>query len=345
MSEARAEIEALAGPFRDCAGLLACPATGEALVFDGNAFVAMTSGRRYPVEDGIPRLFVPVGPEMAERDVTELVKAFYEETPFPNYDDDETPQTLAAKARRNLLVSALDTQLPEDAVVLEAGCGTGQLSNFLGLSPRRRVFGGDVCLNSLRLGDGFRRRHAVPNAAFLQMNLFRPPFRDGSFDLVICNGVLHHTGDAHAGFAALLDKVKPGGFILVGLYNAYARLPTLWRRWAFARFGAAAHVLDRRLTAGRFNEARRQAWFRDQYQHPHETRHSYDEVLGWFDAAGVEYLSSLPPADGGAFTARTRLFEQQPRGGGLGRVGVQLRMLAAGGQYGGIFIMIGRKPT
>lgn len=344
MSEVRAGRLSLAGLLRDGADLLACPVTGAALAFDGDGFVAAGTGRRYPVDDGIPRLFVPVGPEMAERDVTELVKAFYEATPFPNYDDAETPQTLAAKARRNRLISALDAQLPEDATVLEAGCGTGQLSNFLGQSPRRRVFGGDVCLNSLALADGFRRRHAVPNAAFLQMNLFRPPFRDGSFDLVICNGVLHHTGDARAGFEALLRTVRPGGFIIVGLYNSYARLPTLWRRRLFARFGQAAYFLDRRLTSGRFNEARWQAWFRDQYQHPHETRHSYDEVLGWFDAAGVAYVSSLPPADGAEFTERTRLFEPQPSGSGLGRVAVQLRMLAAGGQYGGVFIMAGRKP-
>jgi SAM-dependent methyltransferase len=332
---------ALPAPFRDCAAILACPATGEPLVAGDEEFVSR--GRRYQVEDGIPRLFVPVDPTMADDDVTELVKAFYEETPFPNYADDETPAGLVAKARANLLLSALDAQLPTRAVVLEAGCGTGQLTNFLGLSPGRRVFGGDICLNSLGLANRFRRKHAIANAAFLQMNLFRPPFRDDSFDLVICNGVLHHTGDAHAGFAALLGKVKPGGFILVGLYNRWARLPTLWRRWAFARFGSIAHGLDRRLAAGRLNEGRWQAWFRDQYQHPHETRHSLGEVLGWFDAAGVEFVASLPPADGSFFAGDIPLFTPQPRGTRAGRAAVEARMLLAGGSHGGVFVMVGQK--
>jgi SAM-dependent methyltransferase len=336
-----AKLSTLPAPFRDCAAILTCPATGEPLVAGTHEFVA--PDRRYPVDDGVPRLFVPVDTAMTAGDVTELVKAFYEETPFPNYADGETPEGLRAKARANLLISALDAQLPDGAVVLEAGCGTGQLTNFLGLSPERRVFGGDFCLNSLGLANGFRRKHGIANAAFLQMNLFRPPFADNSFDLVICNGVLHHTGDAHAGFLALLGKVKPGGCILVGLYNRWARLPTLWRRWIFARFASAAPLLDRRLAAGRLNEGRWQAWFRDQYQHPHETRHSMGEVLGWFDAAGVDYMAGLPPADGSALAGDIRLFAPQPRGSSAGHAAAQAKMLLAGGSYGGVFVMIGRK--
>jgi SAM-dependent methyltransferase len=345
MSTAGSTIErpAVPAPFRECAEVLQCPATGEPLRLAGNALVTASGGRRYALEEGIPNIFVPVDPAMSERDVTEMVKAFYEETPFPNYDDLDSRESLAAKARRSLFAAALDEQLPDGAVVLEAGCGTGQLTNFLGLSWRRRVFGGDICRNSLRLANGFRERFRIVNTAFLQMNLFRPPFRDDSLDAVISNGVLHHTGDARAGYAALLRKVKPGGFILIGLYNSYARLPTLWRRWAFERFGSAFYFLDRRLTAGDMNEGRWQAWFRDQYRHPHETRHSIDEVLGWFDATGVEFLSSIPAADGGTFTAGTPLFSPHPRSSASIRIATQLEMLLTGGQDGGLYIMIGRK--
>lgn len=341
-----AEPAALPAPLRERAEILACPISGERLTVAGAA-LSTAAGRVYPIEEGIARLFVPVAADMAAGDVTELVKAFYEETPFPNYADDETPQSLAAKARQNLLLSALDAEIPveipADALVLEAGCGTGQLSNFLALSPRRRVFGGDICLNSLRLANGFRARHGIDNAAFVQMNLFRPPFLDDSLDLVICNGVLHHTGDARAGFMALLRKVKPGGFILVGLYNRWGRLPTLWRRWAFARFGAALLPLDRRLAAGRLNEGRWQAWYRDQYQHPHETRHSLDEVLGWFDAADVDFVTSLPPADGSAFAKGLPLLAPHRRGNAMLHALVEARLLLAGGRYGGVFIVVGRK--
>lgn len=332
----------LPAPLHQGATIFACPVTGDPLIATADALVTPDRTRRYPIEDGIARLYVPTGRGSAE-DVTDLVKAFYEATPFPNYADGETRATLAAKARRNLFLRALDRALPEDAVVLEAGCGTGQLTNFLGLSEGRRVFGGDLCLNSLRLANEFRDKAGIANAAFLQMNLFRPPFRAASVDMVIANGVLHHTGDAQGGFEALLRVVKPGGVVLVGLYNRYARLATLARRWAFARFGPAAHFLDRRLSSADHGTAQREAWFRDQYQHPHETRHSIAEIMRWFDRAGVDFLASIPRADGAPFTAATPLLAPQIPGGAARHLAIQLAMLAQGGRDGGLFIMIGRK--
>ncbi len=329
--------------FRDCANILECPVTGEPLIAAEDGWISRSGRRQYPIENGISRLFAPVGPARSDRDVTETVKAFYEETPFPNYDGSDSRESLIARSRESLFVAALEEQLPDRAIVLEAGCGTGQLTNFLGLSWKRRAFGGDICLNSLRLANGFRERYRIANAAFLQMNLFRPPFRDGSIDVVICNSVLHHTHNARAGFEALLRKAKPGGLILIGLYNTYARLPTLWRRWAFERFGPTLYFLDRRLTSARVNGDRWQAWFRDQYRHPHETRHSIDEVLGWFDACGVDFLSSIPAADGSPFTSASRLFEPHSRGTLTVRAATQLQMLLTGGRDGGRFVMIGRK--
>ena len=328
---------------RDCADVLECPSTGEPLVATEEGWISVSGHRHYPVQDGISRLFAPVDPAMSDGDVTEMVRAFYEETPFPNYDDLDSRESLASKSREGLFAAALEEQLPDGAIVLEAGCGTGQLTNFLGLSWRHRVLGGDVCINSLRLANGFRERYRIANAAFLQMNLFRPPFRDGSIDVVICNGVLHHTRDARAGFEALLRKVKPGGLILIGLYNSYARLPTLWRRWAFEQFGPTLYFLDPRLTSARMNEGRWRAWFRDQYRHPHETRNSIDEVLDWFDTSAVDFLSSVPAADGSPFTSTTRLFEPHSRGTITVRAATQLQMLLTGGRDGGLFVMIGRK--
>jgi hypothetical protein len=48
---------------------------------------------RFASEAGIPQLFWPT-PGMGGPDVTELVRAFYEDTPFPNYDDIDSPETL-----------------------------------------------------------------------------------------------------------------------------------------------------------------------------------------------------------------------------------------------------------
>ena len=114
----------------------------------------------------------------------EIVKAFYEETPFPNYDDHDSLSSLIDKSRRGLYARRLDEAIPYNSAVLEVGCGTGQLSNFLGISCRR-VVGADICMNSLKLGEAFRKEHGLARVRFVQMNLFRPVFKPEQFDVVL----------------------------------------------------------------------------------------------------------------------------------------------------------------
>jgi hypothetical protein len=54
-----------------------------------------------------------------------------------------------------------------------------------------------------------------------------------------------------------------------------------------------------------------QAWLCDQYQHADETQHTFDEVVGWFDAGHIDFVSSIPAADGTPITESSRLFEPQ----------------------------------
>ncbi|MHC4372475.1 MAG: class I SAM-dependent methyltransferase [Planctomycetota bacterium] len=124
-------------------------------------------------------------------EVTKKVKAFYETNPFPNYDDHDTLRSLIEKARRSGLPPALDRAIGYNSTVLEVGCGTGQLTNFLGISCRR-VIGSDICANSLRLGEQFRKEHKLDRVRFVQMDLFRPCFKPEQFDVILCCGVLHH---------------------------------------------------------------------------------------------------------------------------------------------------------
>src|SRR5438094_128207 len=89
---------------------------------------------------------------------------------------------------------------------------------------------------------------------------------------------------------------------------------------------------------------RKRIWFLDQYQHPHESKHTMGEVLAWFDRAGVEFLNAIPKCNaGGRFAEREQFFAPNPRGTSFDHFIVQLNMLLTGGQEGGFFIMAGRK--
>lgn len=324
--------------------MMCCPRCEGSLEVRSTALTCVNCGHVFLCEEGIPLMLCPNEWGAAKRDVTEVERAFYEENPFPNYDDADSVATLADKARSGIFGQLLDEQVPISAKVFEAGCGTGQLSNFLASSSRSRmVVGADLSLSSLRLGEAFRGAEQINNLMFCQMNLFRPAFRSCSFDLVISNGVLHHTSDPCRAFTSIARLVRPKGFIAIGLYNMLARIPTDVRRLVFNLTGGRFSFLDRRLRNPGLNEGRRRAWFRDQYENPHERKHSFGEVLRWFDSTGFDFISSIPRTDGEAVTTAHRLFEPHPRATALDRFAVQLKMLLAGGQDGGLFVMIGRR--
>lgn len=194
-------------------------------------------------------MFWPRNPE-DHSGVTANIKSFYEQTPFPNYEAEDNIETLRQRGETGAYIPLLDRQIPDYATVLEAGCGTGQLSNYLASRGSRTVFATDMSLSSLKLGQDFKQRNSVENVTFCQMNLFKPFFRPQSFDYVISNGVLHHTVDAYLGFQSISALVKIGGYIIVGLYNKYGRLATDFRRVIFRLSKNKFTFLDSRIRAG-----------------------------------------------------------------------------------------------
>jgi carbamoyltransferase len=324
---------------------LTSPCCATELVATATTLVCESCGHIFAITDGIPQLFWPHEEISQDTDVTEVVKAFYEDAPFPNYNDHDSLSTLIEKSRAGLYARRLDETIPYNSSVLEVGCGTGQLSNFLGISCRQ-VIGTDMCLNSLRLGENFRREQGLSRVRFVQMNLFRPALRRQQFDVILCNGVLHHTADPKGGFERLLPLLKPGGHIVIGLYNTYGRLFTDLRRLVFRLTGGRAHWIDPILRGEGLSSERRHAWFSDQYRHPHESKHDFGEVLGWFDENLLDFVRGIPamrPDDDGL--AGKTLFEAQSRGGALDHFAVQVgQIVDAGQKEGGFFVMIGKKP-
>jgi len=327
--------------------VFACPACGGPLQPGGDTLTCISQPQHaFPSRDGVPLLFWANEWDQSKHDVTQTIRSFYEANPFPNYEDLDSAWSLREKAKRSVFARWLDEQLPHGVRILEAGCGTGQLSNFLATTWGRTVFGSDLSLSSLALAQQFKDRNGIDRAAFLQMNLFRPAFKTETFDLIICNGVLHHTSDPFLGFQSLGRLVKRGGLIIIGLYNTYGRIPTHLRRAIFRLSGNRLTFLDPRLREKKVGTLRKQIWFMDQYKNPHESAHTIGEVLTWFDRTGFEFVNGIPkPKAFEPLSADEKLFLPGPRGSRLDHVLVQLSLLASGGKEGGFFIMIGRKSA
>lgn len=274
--------------------------------------------------------------------ITQKIRRFYERHSFPGYETIDDLEALTAKASANLYVKLLLNQLSRSGRILELGCGTGQLTNLLS-ADNRHIIGIDLSLNSLRQAETFRRRQFLDTAQFFQMDIFHPCFRPQTFDVTISNGVLHHTPDPRLAFSTMVSLTKPGGLIILGLYNRFGRLFTNFRRHLF-RYLGRIDFLDYYLSQKDFSESKKRIWFKDQYQNPHESHHAVDQVLNWFDQGGIEFLNAIPkitPLD--RLTSQEKLFNRHRRGSQLEHFIAQLFWTFTQAREGGLFILIGRK--
>jgi 2-polyprenyl-3-methyl-5-hydroxy-6-metoxy-1,4-benzoquinol methylase len=311
---------------------------GLELIEDG--FRCPDTGETYPHIGGVPSLYAP--PEGEGEEVTRRVKSFYEEHPFPNYEGLEEFGELVSKGSQNAFSANLLKAIGYNKTVLECGCGTGQLSHFLQLN-NNHVLGVDMSLSSLRLAIEHKHQNGLARSGFAQMNIFNLAVKDASFDVVISHGVLHHTFNARRAFGVIARKAKPGGVVMVGLYNSYARIPSWVRSKIILVTGSNIDYVVR----NRIKDRRKaEIWIKDQYYNPHETWHSIGEVLKWFDENDIEYLNCSPAilgTDGEDIEAAGTLFEQTRPGTSYQRLVTQLSWIGTIAREGALFDVIGRK--
>ena len=91
------------------------------------------------------------------------------------------------------------------------------------------------------------------------------------------------------------------------------------------------------------SEDKMESWFRDQYLHPVESSHTFDEVLNWFKLNNIEFISSIPQCS--LFNDPTHnFFAKTNPGTFFGRVLQQFIMIPSKyGSEGGLFIFVGKK--
>ena len=117
---------------------------------------------------------------------------------------------------------ALDKVAGKD--VLEVGLGYGTVSQLLAAKARSYV-GLDIAAGPVAV---VNRRMSLFNLSGTaqQGSILDAPFADASFDVVVTIGCVHHTGDVQRALDEVHRVLRPGGWALVMLYNAFS-----YRRW------------------------------------------------------------------------------------------------------------------
>ena len=99
--------------------------------------------------------------------------------------------------------------------ILEAGSGAGRFTEIL-VKTGAEIYSFDysTAVDANYLNNGHNK-----NLHLFQGDIFNIPFAAGSFDKVICLGVIQHTPDPARAFASLANQVRPGGELVIDVYR------------------------------------------------------------------------------------------------------------------------------
>jgi SAM-dependent methyltransferase len=179
--------------------------------------IVAAAGDVYPLRNGIPRMVVT---DDAGQRQTQGSFGFK----WEKRDTYDSP-AVWEQATRWLVerygfdsIAGMREHLAGKGRVLDAGCGSG-FSSSMWLTPG---WGGALWVGldiSSAIDVAAERLRAVESAAFVQGDVLQPPFRDGAFDAIFSEGVLHHTPSTERAFRALIRLLAPGGEILAYVYR------------------------------------------------------------------------------------------------------------------------------
>jgi len=120
-------------------------------------------------------------------------------------------------------------QVPGDArLVLDAGCGPHPALGICLGAAGRTVVALDIGAGTVRLARSVAARAGVSLLGIVG-DVERLPFRDGSFDAVVCDDTIEHLPDDRQGAAELARVTRPAGTVVVATPNRRS-LEVLWRK-------------------------------------------------------------------------------------------------------------------
>ena len=148
------------------------------------------------------------------------------------------PQSIYHKAKHNM-VSEMFLRLTPGALVLDAGCGIGNVTaKYCGLYS---IVGIDEQPSSVKYC-----RHYC-SGKYLQANLYKIPFKDNVFDLILFLDAIEHMKDSPVVLEELARVLKPEAKILICTMNydslSWIILQNSWHRF----FGGSCKPYSREI--------------------------------------------------------------------------------------------------
>jgi SAM-dependent methyltransferase len=155
----------------------------------------------------------------------------YKWSHFRRYGDTPEEQDFLFGWYRRKFGLAADADLgsfyADRQLVLEVGPGSGFNTRYIAQCCRGKIIAADI---SEAANVAFDKTRHLENCATIRSDLMDLPFAENFFDLIIADGVLHHTPNTEAAVKELYRKLRPGGQFFFYLYK---------------QMGAARHFCDK----------------------------------------------------------------------------------------------------
>ncbi|MBB5054435.1 2-polyprenyl-3-methyl-5-hydroxy-6-metoxy-1,4-benzoquinol methylase [Afipia massiliensis] len=249
-----------------------------------------------------------------EDDVSEKVRAQYEENPYPRWSRvfAET-QALPIDAYIGMRFPGapykpLGDRAPD---VLVAGCGTGQHAIQRAQQLKSaKVLAIDLSLSSLSYAIRKTKELGLTNLHYAQADILALD-GDKTFDVIDSSGVLHHLKEPLTGWRRLAGLLRPGGLMHIGLYSSTARRDINTARAYLAQQGRGFSVPEvRRLRAEfaarapgdelhnitQFSDFFSMSECRDLLFHVQEHQFSIPQIADFLGESGFTFLGFEAPA-------------------------------------------------
>lgn len=169
--------------------------------------------KEFLIRKGVPRL---ISKELEKRGPQETFGFEWKKHGEKKLEG-ETVWGMSQAEEVSYFLEALQLQREElkDKIILDVGCGSGQLTE--GLSRlAKTVIGMDI---HAAIEFPFERCRKHLNTHIVQADLFDLPFKPGTFDIVWSNGVIHHTDNPRRAFHFLSRSVKESGRLYIWVYE------------------------------------------------------------------------------------------------------------------------------
>src|SRR6266436_1627865 len=241
--------------------------------------------------------------------VAEEVREFYDHYPYPRPIDSlekyrrlwQDPQ----RRRADYHLAWPARPYKENLSILIAGCGTSQAAKHALRWPAAQIIGIDVSGTSVWCTEDLKRKYCLNNLQVYQLPIERVNELEGSFDRIVCTGVLHHLADPDAGLRALRGVLKPDGAMHLMVYAPYGRTGIYMLQDFCRRTGIHACDADIRdlITAlgalppghpleNLLREApdfRREGALADALLHPQDRAYSVPQLFDFLEKGGLKF--------------------------------------------------------